>query len=233
MLALLGELLDAVQQTQNHLRGEAPVAGELAALGQRLEDLARSVQYGPALARTKGDLGLLGTQLAGSEGSGEVEAKLALLSQTQLAIDEVIGPGTLDLAQDYRDSFVAYAAAAQSRVQRISELQPFLEVLFSKDKAQEWSTLASTQRGVLAGLADEVSRGRLSKTQLAQRIAANRKELQAKVAAKYGYVDAASGRVAESRIGKLTEADTKQLHQLEQELVQCRIALLFAAVWPD
>jgi len=114
---------------------------------------------------------------------------------------------------------------AEERLSAASDYD-VLARMFGADEAGKVLNMLSDQRGALALLRDEVSKGRLSKSQLAQRITAN--SARAEEATFYNYAVVEGTRCA--LVGTPKNVDSAKL---QQEQFRCRLAHLVQSVWAD
>jgi hypothetical protein len=223
ILPLLGTLMQQAEVVQEALRTDEPAGEKLDALLTQLGDLLGSVSYGRALSgRAPGLSGILARLNAAK---ADPEQTVALLSELRLSLDSAIGFGSINLRQDYKDAFTAYAEMADERLS-IAGSWNTLQPLFGTDEATKVLNIVNDQRGALALLRDEVGKGRLSKMQLAQRLSAQRTRADQ---ASFVNYELADGTTCEL-VGTPKNVDEGKLNQ---EQYRCRLAHLLVSVWPD
>lgn len=223
ILPLLGTLMQQADVVQEALRTDEPAADKLDALLTQLGQLLSSVSYGHALSARAPTLAGILAKLQAAKASPE--QTVALLSELRLALDSAIGFGSINLRQDYKDAFAAYASMAEERLGTISNYD-VLSGVFGSDEAGKLLNMINDQRGALALLRDEVAKGRLSKTQLAQRLSAQRTRADEAAFYNYEIVDGASCAL----VGTPKDVDSARL---QQEQFRCRLAHLLISVWTD
>jgi hypothetical protein len=222
IIPLLGQLMDVAEQAQDKLRTSQPADSEVDGLTSQLGQLLDSVSYGRVLIARAPTLGSVLRRLTAARGNPE--QLVALLSELRLALDSALGFGSLDLRQNYQDAFKAYAANAEERIAQLAGQQDSFEQILGKDAAEALMTMVDNQRGALALLRDEVSKGRLSKSQLSQRIRVNRGRAEQAASYAYSAIDGAACKLVDQ---KLPSA------QAVQELLRCKLGRLLTDIWPD
>jgi hypothetical protein len=223
ILPLLGTLMQRAEVVQEALRTDEPAADKLDALLTQLGQLLSSISYGHALSARAPTLPGILAKLQAAKNSPE--QTVALLSELRLALDAAIGFGSINLRQDYKDAFTAYASMAEERLSAISDYD-VLSSVYGADDAAKLLNMINDQRGALALLRDEVARGRLSKTQLAQRLSAQRTRADDATFQSYEIVDGATCAI----VGTPKNVDSARL---QQEQFRCRLAHMLVSVWPD
>jgi len=224
ILPLLGRLMEQAQAVQDAVRTSGKPQPQAAELAVQAQQLLGSVSYGPALSARAPALGATLARLAAAKAADQ---QVALLSELQLALDSAIGYGSLNVRQDYRDALAAYTDEADARLSDVVDRQALLVQVFGADASDKLLTLLADQRGALALLRQEVGRGRLGKTQVAQRLAQSRARVEQSGATAYEFIDGA--RCAMLEANHHSPADVRSA---QQELVRCKLLRLLTSVWP-
>ena len=223
ILPLLGTLMQQADVVQEALRTDEPAEGKLEALLTQLGQLLNSVSYGRALsARAPA---LAGTLTRLNAAKNNPEQTVALLSELRLSLDAAIGFGSINLRQGYKDAFAAYADMASERLSIASNWDVLAEV-FGRDEAESVLGMINDQRGALALLRDDVAKGRLSKTQLAQRLATQNGRASDATFRSYEIIEG-------SRCAIVGTPKNMDSAKLQQEQFRCRLAHLLQSVWAD
>jgi hypothetical protein len=222
IIPLLGVQMQRASELQESLRSGSDVAAELDEFLAQLSSLATSVSYGRIITARAPNLANALQSLGAA--SGDPEQLVARLSELRLALDSAVGFGSLDLRQGYQDAFAAYSEQADGRLASAVDLQPQLAQLLGSDNSTALITLLNDQRAALALLRDEVKRGRLSKTQLGQRVRAQAQRAEQAAFTVYEHIDSATCRPLSGKPNS---------PQARLESLRCGLSKLAVSVWPD
>jgi len=209
---------------------------EEADLQELADEVYRLVNQWPeatrsAIGRKLSTLAAVAEKLTVPPPDVDAQPTSGLLSELLLAIDDLIGPGTIDGSPGYEQTFLAYAAATDARLHALELRRAELEAVLGGEEATRWVEYLRDQRAQLSLLAHEVERGRLSKAQLGQRVAEQAERARLTSDEEVRYLEGTSCHVALDRIRRLTATDTEQLARLSAETVRCYLLRLADSLW--
>ena len=234
-LLSLGPVMAAAAANRRRLKaGELP-ATELNTLGGRIYSL---VNQWPDAARQPyaakvSTLAGVAEKLSREGDQLTLEDARAAISELLIAVDELVADGTAEHGQDYQAAFVAYAVATEGRLADVLGLTMQISAALGDNEGGQWADYLNAQREELAALRDEVSRGRLSKAQLRERIAANAQADPPYGGTDWRYVVPEKCLVDLETTRRLTSADTEQIARLTAEVYRCYLLRLARTIWPE
>lgn len=233
-LLSLGTVMATAAADRRRLEAGELSSAELNALGGRIYTL---VNQWPDAARQPysakvSTLAGVAEKLSREGDALTSEDARAAISELLIAVDELVAGGTAEHDQDYQAAFVAYAAATEERLADVLGLIMQLNAALGEAEGGNWAEYFNAQQAEMAALRDEVSRGRLSKAQLRERIAEYAQATPPDGDADWRYVIPEKCLVDLETTRRLTPADTEQIARLTAEVYRCYLLRLAAAIWP-
>lgn len=234
-LLALGRVMARTSELKRGLRQGAVPAAELAGLSEQVYALVNQWPEAAVspIAPKVSTLAAVAEKLTDTESAGDGDRARATLNELLLAADELAGTGTGTPAGGYEQAFLAYAEATRERLGQLAQIADQLSAALGPEESGAWLAYFDDQDAALDALTDEVGRGRLSKAQLAARIAEQAGKPPPDDPEEPRYLVAGSCRVDLDRIKRLTPEHAEQVERLGAEVVRCHLRRLAEYLWPN